>query len=299
VCEPAGGIEMVALRERRERLRRTALGGRVFGRPAPGVETRDVHVDLGPHRARLHVHRPAGAVGPLPVVVNFHGGGWCLGTPEQSGWLASHVAARAGCVVVSPTYRLAPEDPYPAAVEDALAVLAWVAEHAADLGGDPAQLAVMGDSAGGNLAAVVSLLARDAGAPALRAQVLIYPAVEMYERFPSEDANAHAPVLTSRQMHTFAHLYLGERYGDEDWRASPLRAASHAGLPPALILTAHHDPLRDHGTTYAEALRAGGTEALLRDYGPGIHGFVALPGVVPVARQALGDVVEFLRERLA
>jgi acetyl esterase len=231
--------------------------------------------------------------------VNFHGGGWCLGTPEQSAWLASHVAELTGSVVVSPAYRLAPEHPYPAAVDDAWAALLWVATHAARLGGDPTRIAVMGDSAGGNLAAVTALMARDAGAPALRAQVLAYPAVEMYQRYPSEEANANAPVLTSKQMHTFARLYLGDSYGVEDWQASPIRATSHAGLPPALVLTAFHDPLRDHGTRYAEVLRAAGTPVLLREHGPAIHGFLSLPGAVPVAKDALGQVAAFLRERLA
>jgi acetyl esterase len=289
--------EMAALRAGRERLRRTAIGQLVFGRPSGAVTTSDIDIDIA-GGARLHVHRPPGASGPLPVVVNYHGGGWCLGTPEQSAWLASHVAERVGCVVVSPTYRLAPEHPYPAAVEDAWAALRWVAEHAAELGGDPDRIAVMGDSAGGNLAAVTALTARDENGPALRAQVLVYPAVEMYERYPSEDENAEAPVLTSKGMHTFAHLYLGDKYGVEDWQASPLRAVAHDGLPPALILTAFHDPLRDHGSKYAEALRAAGSEAVLHDYGPAIHGFVSLPGVVPVARVALDDVVAFLRTHL-
>ena len=298
VSEPATPAAMVELRSRRERLRRSAVGRLVFGRPSAAVTTTDLVIEGG---SRLHVHRPVDAGGqddPLPIVVNFHGGGWCLGTPEQSAWLASHVAELAGCLVVSPTYRLAPEHPYPAPVEDAWAALRWVAEHAAELGGDPDRIAVMGDSAGGNLAAVTALLARDAGGPALRAQVLVYPAVEMYERYPSEEANAHALVLTSEQMHTFGHLYMGESYGVEDWQASPIRAASHAGLPPALVLTAFHDPLRDHGTRYAEALRSAGSTAEVRDYGPGIHGFVSLPGVVPVARTALADVVAFLKRHL-
>ncbi|MDH2414743.1 alpha/beta hydrolase [Nocardioides sp. CER19] len=295
VSEPASADQMVDLRARRERLRRTPAGQVVFGRPSSAVDTADVEIETG---SRLHVHRPTGAAGPLPIVVNFHGGGWCIGTPEQSAWLASHVAELTGSVVVSPTYRLAPEHPYPAAVEDAWAALCWVAEHAAELGGDPARIAVMGDSAGGNLAAVTALMARDAGGPALRAQVLVYPAVEMYERYPSEEANAHPPVLTSKQMHTFGHLYLGASYGIEDWQASPIRAASHAGLPPALILTAFHDPLRDHGAKYAEVLRAAGSEAEVRDYSAGIHGFVSLPGVVPAAREALSDVAAFLNGRL-
>ena len=295
VSEPATAAAMVELRARRERLRRSPAGRFVFGRPSSAVTTTDLTIETG---SRLHVHRPTGVEGPLPVVVNFHGGGWCLGTPEQSAWLASHVAELTGSLVVSPTYRLAPEDPYPAPVDDAWAALRWVAEHAAELGGDPSRIAVMGDSAGGNLAAVTALMARDAGGPTLRAQVLIYPAVEMYERYPSEEANAHAPVLTSEQMHTFGHLYMGEAYGVEDWQASPIRATSHAGLPPTLVLTAFHDPLRDHGSRYAGVLRAAGSPVDVRDYGPGIHGFVSLPGVVPVARRALADVAAFLEQHL-
>lgn len=301
--------EMVALRGRREELRRSPVGRFVFGSVADEVTTEDHEVVLPNGSAqRLHVHRPrraAGAAGdePLPVVVNFHGGGWCLGSPEQSDWLTSRVAAQVGAVVVSPTYRLAPENPYPAAVDDAWAVLRWL--HAdggracRELGGDPDRIAVMGDSAGGNLAAVTALRARESDGPPIRAQVLIYPAVEMYEVFPSETEQADAPVLTSAQMHAFAHLYMGEQYGEEDWQASPLRARSLGGLPQALVLTAHRDPLRDHGTRYAARLRADGTPAEMHDYGPGIHGFISLPGVVPVASRALADIVRFLRRTLA
>ncbi|WGL53165.1 alpha/beta hydrolase [Nocardioides sp. BP30] len=298
--EPADAHEMIALRGRRDRLRETVVGRALFGRIATGVVTTERTAEVNGGTQRLLVHRPAAARpgAALPIVVNLHGGGWCLGAPEQSAWLASHVAAAVGAVVVSPSYRLAPEHPYPAAADDAWAVLRWIADHAADLGGDATRLAVMGDSAGGNLAAVCALHAREAGGPALRAQVLIYPAVEMYERYPSEEEHAHAPVLTSTQMHIFSRLYLGEQYGVEDWQASPLRADSHAGLPPTLILTAGHDPLRDHGSRYADRLRPAGVEVHLRDYGPAIHGFVSLPGVVPAARLALDDIAAFLRKRL-
>ncbi|WP_017932883.1 alpha/beta hydrolase [Nocardioides sp. Iso805N] len=298
--EPSDANEMVALRGRRDRLRETFAGRQIFGRIAAGVATSERTVELDGSTQRLLIHRPtsAGVRDTLPIVVNIHGGGWCLGAPEQSAWLASHIAAATGAVVISPSYRLAPENPYPAAADDSWATLRWVVDHAAELGGDAGRVAVMGDSAGGNLAAVCALEAREAGTPALRAQVLIYPAVEMYESYPSEQEHAHAPVLTSTQMHNFGRLYLGERYGVEDWQASPLRAASHAGLPPALILTAGHDPLRDHGLRYAEKLRAAGVEVDQRDYGPAIHGFLSLPGVVPVARDALRDIAAFLRERL-
>jgi acetyl esterase len=293
-AEPSSEQEMVALRERREALRTTAPGRAVFGRVPRGVETSQVRL---PEGLRALVHRPMHASGPLPVVVNFHGGGWCLGTPEQSAWLASHVALRVGAIVVSPSYRLAPEHPYPAAADDAWTALEWLLGNP-PTGADLSRLALMGDSAGGNLAAVTALKARDAGAPAVRAQVLVYPAVEMYDRYPSEDEFAQAPVLTSKGMRRFSRHYLGAGYGTDDWQASPLRAASHTGLPPTLIITAGHDPLRDHGERYAEKLRAAGVEVDVRDYGAAIHGFLSLPGVVPVAKEALADTVGFLRERL-
>lgn len=285
--------QMIALRERRERLLDTWLGALVFGRTARGVLVED----RAEGEQRFHLHRPATATGPLPIVLNLHGGGWCLGSPEQSEWLASNVAAQAGAVVVSPTYRLAPEHPYPAAVEDAWAALRWVHAHASEWGGDPARIVVMGDSAGGNLAAVLALKARAAG-PAISAQVLIYPAVEMYDKYPSEQEFADAPVLTSEGMRRFGRLYLGERYGTEDWEASPLRALSCEGLPPTLIVSAAVDPLRDHSRLYAAALAEAGVQVEAHELASAIHGFVSLPGVVPAAREAVALIGGFLTRRI-
>lgn len=200
--------------------------------------------------------------------------------------------------MVSPAYRLAPEDPFPAAVDDAWAVLQWARDHADEIGGDPERISVMGDSAGGNLAAVVALQARDDSGPRLRSQVLIYPAVDMYQQWPSEKENANAPVLTAAGMHAFVNTYLAAEYGTEDWRASPLRAASHKDLPPTLILTAGHDPIRDHGQPYRDALRSDGVHVDLVNYPDAVHGFLALPGLVPAARTALRDVTAFLRQTL-
>lgn len=201
-------------------------------------------------------------------------------------------------VVISPSYRLAPEEPFPAGVEDCWETLTWVVEHADELGIDPQRLAVMGDSAGGNLAAVMALQARDAGGPEIRSQVLIYPGTEMYDRWPSEDRHADAPVLTSKNMRAFARLYMAERYGDEDFRASPIRAASHEGLPTTFILTAELDPLLDNGARYRDALVAAGTPVRYAEYAGAIHGFMSLPGVVPVAKRALDDIVDFLVQTL-
>ncbi|MCW2831178.1 MAG: alpha/beta hydrolase [Aeromicrobium sp.] len=157
-------------RAKRAKLQRSAAGRLIFGRVDPDAVQDEI--TLGPGLRAL-VHRPPHALGPLPCVVNFHGGGWVQGNPEQSAWMASRIAVRARCVVVSPTYRLAPEAPFPAAVDDSWAAVTWVAEHADELGVTAERIAVMGDSAGGNLAAVVALMARDAGGPRLRAQALI------------------------------------------------------------------------------------------------------------------------------
>jgi len=292
------GIEEVAdlpaHRAKRARLQASFVGRRVFGTADAGVTTEQIHID----GRRAVLHRPVGANGALPVVVNYHGGGWVQGNPEQSIWLATRVAARLGAVVVSPVYRLAPEHPYPAAADDAWATLRWVAEHAPDLGVDPARIAVMGDSAGGNLAAVTALRTRDEGGPSLKAQVLVYPAVEMYEKYPSEIRLADAPVLTSANMRAFVRLYLGDQYGTEDAAASPIRAASLSDLAPAFVLTAQLDPLLDNGIRYRDALQGAGISVRYQEYAGAIHGFMSLPGVVPVADRALGDIVEFLREAL-
>lgn len=284
-----------ALRTERLKLQGTVVGRLVFGRTDPGVTVEEIVVGSG---SRALVHRPRHATGPLPCVINFHGGGWVQGNPEQSAWLASRVAARNRVVVISPSYRLAPQDVFPAGLDDCWDATRWIVEHADHLGVDAERIAVMGDSAGGNLAAVIALLARDAGAPALRGQVLIYPSVEMYQRWPSEDVHAEAPVLTSRNMRAYARLYLGEQYGIDDFRVSPIRASSHAGLPKAFIVTAELDPLLDNGAHYRDTLVEAGVAVRYAEYEGAIHGFMSLPGVVPVASRALDDIVEFLHDIL-
>ena len=287
--------DFAKLRADRRRLQSSVFGRRVFGSIDKGVQIETISWGNG---GRALVYRPTGSIAPLPCVINFHGGGWVQGNPEQSGWLASRVAARNQVVVISPAYRLAPEDPFPAGVEDCNDAVRWAVKNADQLGINPERIAVMGDSAGGNLAAVVTLLARDSAGPPIRAQVLIYPGVEMYDKWPSEIRNAEAPVLTSRNMRAFAELYLGEQYGTEDFRASPIRAESHARLPKAFILTAEHDPLLDNGARYRDALTAAGVPVRYAEYEGAIHGFMSLPGVVPVAKRALDDIVDFLRHAL-
>lgn len=287
-----------ALRAERDRLMKTPAGRLVFGRPDRRVRTETIEIPLKGRTLRAIVHRPTGVGGVRPVVVNFHGGGWVQGSPEQSAWLASRVAAGSGAVVISPSYRLAPEHPFPAATDDTWEALGWIVENAERLGVDPERLAVMGDSAGGNLAAVAAQRAVAEGVPRIAAQVLIYPAVEMYEKFASELRMPDEPVLSSTNMSAFAHLYMGEAYGTHDPLASPLRAESFEGLAPAFILTADHDPLLDNGAKYRDALRRAGVPVQYREYASAIHGFVSLPGVVPVAQDAVDDIVDFVAARI-
>lgn len=300
--QPIDGVAAASfpqLRAKRQSLQSSRLGRFIFGTALLGVVIEDRVVDLDGTDIRLRTYRPAGSAGQLPVVVNFHGGGWVQGNPEQSDWAMSRIVSRVDAVVVSVAYRLAPEHPFPAAVNDCWAATRWVHGHADELGIDPGRIVVMGDSAGGNLAAVVALLARDAGTPALRAQVLVYPGTEMYDKWPSEIRNAEAPVLTSRNMRAFTRIYLAAEYGTEEFRASPIRAESHAGVAPALIQTAEFDPLLDNGARYAIKLRAAGVDVTYTEYAGSIHGYLSLPGAVPSAADALDEIVETLRSAFA
>ena len=288
-----------AAAERRRRLTRLPGASLIAGGTRRGVAVRDDTATLPDGTAlRVRVYRPRGAAGPLPVVVNFHGGGFASGDPQQSQWWCSSIAAEAGAVVVSVDYRLAPEHPFPTPAEDCYAATAWVAGHADQLGVDPARLAVIGDSAGGNLAAVVALMSRDRGGPAIAFQLLIYPVVELRDSFPSEDENEFAPVLRKADLTGASGLYCRPEQAVEPY-ASPLRAASHAGLPPALIQTAQHDPLRDQGAAYAAALLADGVSARVVNYPDAVHGYISIPGIVPSASRALADAAAALREALA
>jgi acetyl esterase len=285
----------------RSLLMRNPAAQVVVGRTASGVVVEKGRAFAADGtRLALRIHRPKGTTGePLPVVVNFHGGGWVSGDLRHAEWWCSSIAARARVVVISVAYRLAPEHPFPGPPEDCYDATVWIAEHAAELEVDASRLAVMGDSAGGNLAAVVAMMARDRGAPHVALQVLIYPSVDLTHTFPSVDENANAPILGRKDVQTNARNYFHNSTGDRtDPYASPLRG-KHEGLPPALIQTAQFDPLRDEGTAYAEALRAAGVDVQLTNYPDAVHGYISLPGLVPQARTALADAVEFVRRGLA
>lgn len=271
----------------------------LFGGVAPGVVLTDATAkgQTGPIPVRIYRPTAAGA-GPLPLVVNIHGGGWVLGSLDQSDWLCSRVAAGVGAVVVSLGYRLAPGHPWPAAGEDCYAALVDLVERAAELGGDPRRLAVMGDSAGGNLSAVVTLMARDRSGPAIAFQALLYPATDLTLGSPSIEENAHAPVIGKADVLAFRDHYLGAQ-DPRDPYASPLFAPDHAGLPPALVQVAEHDPIRDDGLRYAEALRAAGVPVRATTYVGMPHGYLSFPRFCRSAPQALAELTGELRAGLA
>ena len=273
------------------------------GNPPPGedvasVEDLEVPGPDGPLPVR--VYRPDGAAVPAPVVVFFHGGGWVLGSITTHDATCRGLANRTGAVYVSVDYRLAPEHPYPAAPEDCYAATCWVADHAADLGVDPGRLAVAGDSAGGNLAAVVCQMARDRSGPAIAFQLLIYPVTDLdFDRWPSMEENADGPLLTREGMDWFARHYVGTLPFTGDPYAAPIRAADLSGLPQAHVATAGHDPLRDEGAGYAEALAAAGVTVGYDNFATMIHGFVGFADVVPAAGEARDRIAAALAAGLA
>lgn len=233
--------------------------------------------------------------GPLPVLMYFHGGGWVLGDLESHDGVCRALTNAANCLVVSVDYRLAPEHKFPAAAEDAYAATQWVAEHAARLGGDPDRVAVAGDSAGGNLAAAVALMARARGGPALVYQLLIYPVTDSSLDTTSCRENAQGYFLTLDSMRWFWNHYLRGDADRENPYAAPLRANDLRGLPPALVITAEFDPLRDEGEAYAARLRTAGVSTDLKRYDGMIHGFFSMGAVVDQARVAMAEVAASLQ----
>lgn len=266
----------------------------------PEVRAEDRAVDGPGGPIPVRVYRPPTETdAPPPVVLFFHGGGWSVGDLDSYDGTARRHAADADAVVVSVDYRLAPEHPYPAAVDDVWAVTQWVAEHADELRVDPSRLAVAGDSAGGNLAAVVAQLARDAGGPAIRFQLLWYPATTWDTSLPSFAENAEAPILDLPAIGGFSRWYVGDMdLSDMPATLAPARAKDLSGLPPAYIAVAGHDPLRDDGATYAELLSGAGVPVELHNAATLIHGYLGYAGVVPAATEAAERGLRALRTAL-
>ncbi|MCG5433609.1 alpha/beta hydrolase [Mycobacterium sp. MYCO198283] len=265
----------------------------------PELAVSDRSIDGPAGSIRLRIYRPPGAENP-PVVLFFHGGGFAVGDLDTHDGTAREHAAAAGAVVVSVDYRLAPEHPFPAAVDDAWAATQWVATHPAELAADTSRLAVAGDSAGGNLAAVMALRARDAGGPAIAFQLLWYPATTWDLRLPSFVENAEAPILSTGAVAAFSRWYAGHLdLTDPPPYLAPARAADLSNLPPAYIAVAGHDPLRDDGIRYAELLAAAGVPVELHNAETLVHGYVAYTGVVPAATAATERGLAALRTALS
>ena len=275
-------IEEMTPAEARAQMEATAQSRKAEPLPVARVEERMVPGPAGGIRLRLYWPN---AAAPAPVIVYYHGGGHVIGSLDTHDLIARNLCAGTEALVASVDYRMGPEHKFPAAVEDSFAALKWVHAHANELGADPDRIGVHGDSAGANLAAVVALMARDAGTPNLRLQSLVYPVADYgltgdsYEKF----AEGYG-LLTRQAMVWFRNHYLRSPRDAEDWRASPIRVATLAGVAPAIVVTAECDVLHDDGERYAEALGRAGVPVEYKEYPGMIHAFF---GMVPVVDDAM------------
>jgi acetyl esterase len=284
VCDAANALERPALADENLQLQREGFGMLMLlaGEPEPvhAVEDRDAE------GVPVRIYRPSPDA-DLPIVVYLHGGGWTIGTVEQYDPVMRQVANAANAIVVAPEYRLAPEHPFPASLDDCWHALCWTAKNASTFGGDGSRLAVMGDSAGGNLSAVCALQARDAGGPELAMQVLVYPVTDCDLTTPSYGENRDGYLLTEDEMRWFFHCYTRGDIDATDWRISPLRVREVRGVAPALVLTAQYDPLRDEGEAYARRLAEAGVTVQKLRYDGMIHAFFGLSAAFDASRDAI------------
>ncbi|HET7533814.1 MAG TPA: alpha/beta hydrolase [Nocardioidaceae bacterium] len=271
----------------REAFRQLAVGGRRPDQVVPVASVEHVAIPGPAGDIGARVYRPETA-GPAPTVVLFHGGGFVIGDLDTHDNMARTICRDCSAVVVSVDYRLAPEAQFPAAVEDAVAATRWAASRREELGGDD-RLAVAGDSAGGNLAAVVAQQLRDSGGPALAGQLLVYPATDVTGDYPSRTENAEGYFLDLPTMVWFIQHYAADAAVHQDPRLSPLRHTDLSGLPPAVVVTAEYDPLRDEGEAYARALSEAGVPAEVRRFDGMIHGFFDMGAYSPAAQAAIEE----------
>ena len=296
MLEEAGGPDISEQTPEEARVAIAGFAAMQAGAPEPArVEDRTVPGPAGDIPIRVY----ASAGDNLPVVMYFHGGGWVLGDIDSHDGTCKQLLAELGdAVVVSVHYRLAPEDKYPAAAEDCYAAAAWVAENGAEIGADGSRMAVCGDSAGGNLSAVVSQMARDRGGPAIAAQVLHVPVTDHNYSYPSYSENAEGMLLTRASMVWFWDHYLPNAEAGQEAYASPIKADSLSGLPPALVQTAEYDPLRDEGEAYGAALEAAGTEVSVHRYDGVVHDPFMMFAVIPTGVECLKEAAAFINARI-
>ncbi|WP_193047948.1 alpha/beta hydrolase [Mycolicibacterium baixiangningiae] len=263
------------------------------GEPEPMAAVLDCAADLDGRTVTVRIYTPTGtSAGTLPITVFFHGGGWVTGDLDSQDPMARSLAKQSRSIVVSVDYRLAPEHRFPAAVDDAYDVLTWVHTNASIFHGDRDRLVVFGESAGANLAAVTAQLAHRRGGPKILLQVLAYPAVDRFDDSPSMIQNAAGPLLTRSWLEWFWGCYLNSPDEGADPRVSPARAGDLTGLPPAIVVTAQHDPLRDQGDKYAALLRDAGVEVKHSPVKGATHGFLAFAGSVDLSRNVLSQLGE-------
>ncbi|WP_434443520.1 alpha/beta hydrolase [Lentzea sp. E54] len=266
-------------RQRRHRRRATRLGRhthlRTIGTPSGSLV--------------LRVRTPP-AAGPHPIVLHMHGGGWVQGSPRDGDWMCATIMALTGAVVVSAEYRLGPATVHPGPLDDCLAALEWVSEHAAELDGNPARIAVLGESAGGNLAAALCLRARDAGGPPIVHQTLLYPALDATMSSDSYRTQSTAPILPTAAMQAAWRHHLPAGADRRDPLISPLHAPDLSGLPPATVVVAGNDPLHDEGVEYAQRLDAAGVPVDFHDFPRMVHGFMNVPRLFSDTTEAMAKV---------
>lgn len=293
------GEQSIADVERSQRpLPANVLTSLLIGKTQPGVVSEDRVVHSSGHDFRVRIYTPELQTQPAPLIVNYHGGGWVVGDLRTADWMASSISSLVGAVVVSVEYRLAPQYPFPAALEDCYTAVEWAVGRATELGADPARMAIMGESAGGNLAAAVALTLRERSGPKLRHQSLIYPVLDGAADSDSYRVNAREVILTAAGMDRAFRHYVGA--GDRlDWRVSPLRADSLSGLPSTSMVVAGYDILRDEGVAYAERLRQAGVPVELAEYASMPHGFLNFPRFARDAPHAIEFVADQLRLALS
>jgi acetyl esterase len=292
ICDAANAVERPVPADENLQLQRDGFGALMLlaGEPEPvyAVEDRDAE------GIPVRIYRPSHDEG-LPVVVYLHGGGWTIGSVDQYDPVMRQVANAAGAIVVAPEYRLAPEHPFPAPLDDCRHALCWTAKNASAFGGESSRLAVMGDSAGGNLSAVCALQARDSGGPELAMQVLVYPVTDCDFSTPSYCENRDGYLLTENEMRWFFDCYTRGDVDPTDWRISPLRARDVAGVAPAFVLTAEFDPLRDEGEAYARRLAEAGVPVQQHRYDGMVHAFFGLSAAFDASRDAVDRAATALR----